>query len=137
MMRQPMVTSLLCACALGHGIVGGVSAELVVPREVLDAQQQRIEAIERACQATISVFGPASAGGGSGVVITADGYALSNFHVVKPSGDHMKCSLPDGKLYDAVVVGVTGSAIVACDGARVADCVRATAPEVASTVGFA
>ena len=47
------------------------------------------------------------------MVISSDGYALSNFHVVKPCGDHMKCGMPDGKLYDAVVVGVDPTGDVA------------------------
>lgn len=113
MTRYGMVTSLVCFCVLAAGIARGVSADVVVPPEVLQAQQQRIGAIKRACWATISVFGPGGSGGGSGVVITADGYALSNFHVVKPSGDHMKCSMPDGTLYDAVVVGVDPTGDVA------------------------
>ena len=44
-------------------------------------------------------------GGGSGVLMTADGYAITNYHVVEPCGEFMHCSLPDGQLYDAVLVG--------------------------------
>jgi S1-C subfamily serine protease len=77
-----------------------------VPKPVLDAQAQRVAAIAKATQCTISVFAKGGNGGGSGVLITPDGYALTNFHVVKPCGDHMLCSLPNGKLYDAVIVGI-------------------------------
>ena len=84
-----------------------------VPAAVLQAEQQRIDAIAKATRATIYVFSSSGGGGGSGVVITPDGYALTNFHVAKPSGDHMKCSLPDGKLYDAVVVGLDPTGDVA------------------------
>jgi S1-C subfamily serine protease len=52
------------------------------------------------------VFAKEGAGGGSGVVISPDGYALTNFHVVQPAGNYMKCSMADDKLYDAVVVGI-------------------------------
>ena len=45
-------------------------------------------------------------GGGSGVLISPDGYALTNFHVTAPCGAAMKCGLTDGKLYDAVIVGI-------------------------------
>ena len=45
-------------------------------------------------------------GGGSGVLISDDGYALTNFHVVAPTGPTMQCGLPDGVLYDAVLVGL-------------------------------
>ncbi|MDR0871531.1 MAG: trypsin-like peptidase domain-containing protein, partial [Planctomycetaceae bacterium] len=65
--------------------------------------------IESAMQATVAVF-PASvddqAGGGSGVVISPDGYAVTNFHVVQPCGPAMKCAMSDGVLYDSVVVGL-------------------------------
>ena len=46
-------------------------------------------------------------GGGSGVLISEDGYALTNFHVTSAArGPVMKCGLPDGMLYDAVLVGL-------------------------------
>ena len=65
--------------------------------------------IEGAMHTVIAVF-PADpdepAGGGSGVVISADGYAVTNFHVVQPCGPAMKCAMADGQLYDAVVVGL-------------------------------
>ncbi len=77
-----------------------------VPEPVLQAEQQRIEVVRRACQATIAIFGRGGRGGGSGVIITPDGYALSNFHVTSGAGVAMKCGLPDGKVYDAVIVGV-------------------------------
>ncbi|MDR0326730.1 MAG: trypsin-like peptidase domain-containing protein, partial [Planctomycetaceae bacterium] len=67
------------------------------------------DVIDRAMQATIAIF-PANpdddASGGSGVVISPDGYAVTNFHVVQPCGPAMKCGMSDGKLYDAVVVGL-------------------------------
>ncbi|MEC8557177.1 MAG: trypsin-like peptidase domain-containing protein [Planctomycetota bacterium] len=59
-----------------------------------------------ASAATISVFGLEGGGGGSGVVITRDGYALTNYHVSSAAGDHMRCSLNDGRIYDAVIVGI-------------------------------
>jgi len=74
--------------------------------EVKDAETRRIAAIAKATQPTISVFAKGGRGGGSGVVISPDGYALTNFHVVKPAGNYMQCSMPDGKLYDAVIVGI-------------------------------
>ena len=45
-------------------------------------------------------------GVGSGVVIDPEGYALTNFHVVQPSGPLMQAGLADRVLYDAVVCGI-------------------------------
>jgi S1-C subfamily serine protease len=89
------------------------ASSLAIPEPVLEFERQRIEAIAKASQPTISVFSPGGGGGGSGVVITSDGYALTNFHVSKPSGNFMKCSLPDGNLYDAVIVGLDPTGDVA------------------------
>ncbi|MCL2005581.1 MAG: trypsin-like peptidase domain-containing protein [Planctomycetaceae bacterium] len=67
------------------------------------------DVIDRAMQTVVSIFpaNPADdAGGGSGVVISPDGYAVTNFHVVQPCGPAMKCAMADGNLYDAVIVGL-------------------------------
>jgi S1-C subfamily serine protease len=84
-----------------------------VPDAVLQAEQQRVAAIAKAVQSAVSVFVPGGQGGGSGVVITPDGYALSNFHVTKPAGSYMKCSMADGGLYEAVIVGLDPTGDVA------------------------
>ena len=66
--------------------------------EVLSAQQERIRVIETAAKTSVSVFA-GSSGGGSGVLISPDGYALTNFHVVQPAGITMRCGLNDGQLH--------------------------------------
>jgi S1-C subfamily serine protease len=73
---------------------------------VLAAQRQRADAIAKASAATVAVFDSSGGGGGSAVLISPDGFALTNFHVTAPCGPAMKCGLPDGKLYDAVIVGI-------------------------------
>ncbi|MBX3412083.1 MAG: trypsin-like peptidase domain-containing protein [Pirellulales bacterium] len=73
---------------------------------VLAAEQARVDAIESVRPTVLAVFPAAGEGGGSGVVISPDGYALTNFHVVSGSGSHFKCGMADGKLYDAVLVGL-------------------------------
>ena len=83
-----------------------------VAPEVLAAQQQRIEVIARASQAAVAIFA-GEAGGGSGVLISADGYALTNFHVVQPAGVAMQCGLADGRQYEAVLVGLDPTGDVA------------------------
>lgn len=73
---------------------------------VLQAEQQRIEAMAQAAATTVAVFDSKGEGGGSGVVISPDGFALTNFHVTAPCGPAMKCGMSDGNVYDAVIVGI-------------------------------
>ncbi|WP_382305074.1 trypsin-like peptidase domain-containing protein [Herbiconiux sp. UC225_62] len=58
---------------------------------------------------TISVQSDQAAGTGSGVVLTDDGYIVTNTHVVTLDGatasPQIKVQTNDGKLYDATVVG--------------------------------
>jgi len=71
-----------------------------------EAERLRIEAVERALPATVCIFVPGGGGGGSGVLISPDGYALTNFHVSSPAGSYMRCGLSDGRIYDAVIIGI-------------------------------
>ncbi len=84
--------------ALGLSLVRGA-----VDKRVLEAEKKRIAAIEKVQPAVVAVM----TGGGSGVLIDEDGYALTNFHVTNAAGGPlMKCGLADGILYDAVLVGL-------------------------------
>jgi len=73
---------------------------------VEEAETRRIAAVERAMPATVAIFDAAGAGGGSGVLISADGYALTYFHVISTARDHVLCGLPDGRVYDGVLIGI-------------------------------
>lgn len=73
---------------------------------VLQAEAQRVAVIAKVAPAVLAIFSPTGSGGGSGVVISRDGYALTNFHVAQPCGKALKCGMPDGKVYDAVLVGI-------------------------------
>jgi S1-C subfamily serine protease len=73
---------------------------------ILAAEEKRIETIARISRSTLAIFDAKGQGGGSGVVVSSDGYALTNFHVVAPTGPAMKCGLADGRLVDAVLVGL-------------------------------
>ncbi|MEX2112757.1 MAG: trypsin-like peptidase domain-containing protein [Pirellulales bacterium] len=84
-----------------------------VDPEVLQAEADRVAVAERASQATVAIFANEGQGGGSGVVISPDGYALSNFHVTNEAGVAMECGMADGKLYDAVIVGIDPTGDVA------------------------
>ncbi len=90
-----------------------VSAEPDVPAAVLQAQADRVATIARARNSVVAIFGSRGSEGGSGIVISRDGYALTNFHVVVGTGAAMKSGLPDGRLYDTVIVGVDPTGDVA------------------------
>src|SRR5262249_60484861 len=77
-----------------------------VDRRVLDAESARIAVVEKLKPTVVAIFAKGGQGGGSGVLITADGYALTNFHVVAGLGPAMQCGLADGVLYDAALVGL-------------------------------
>ena len=72
---------------------------------VKESEAQRVAVIEKVKPAVVAIFSAGGQGGGSGVLIDEDGYALTNFHVTAGAGNVMKCGLPDGVLYDAVLVG--------------------------------
>ncbi len=107
--REP-VSSHVGGVSAGEGAESGPDTPL---QAVLDAEAERIAVIQRAKDPAVAIFSASGAGGGSGVVISPGGYALTNFHVVKPCGHAMKCGMPDGKLYDAVIVGVDPTGDVA------------------------
>ena len=102
----------ICLLGLAAGLSSAALADQV-PDPVLQAEQQRIAAVAKAVKAAVAVYANDGQGGGSGVVITPDGYALSNFHVTKPAGDYMQCGMADGQLYDAVIVGLDPTGDVA------------------------
>src|SRR5262245_28465697 len=74
--------------------------------DVLKAEADRVAVIEKISRPTIAIFDAGGQGGGSGVIISPDGYALTNFHVAGPTGPAMKCGLSDGRFLDAVLVGL-------------------------------
>ena len=79
--------------------------------DVLKAEARRVAAIEKVRPAVVAIFAPGGQGGGSGVLIDADGYALTNWHVVAGPGPagarpYVQCGLSDGVLYDAALVGL-------------------------------
>lgn len=82
------------------------AAPVEVDKAVIDAQKERIAAIKKVHPAVVAVCMPDGTGCGSGVLIDADGYALTNFHVVQATGPLPKAGLADGALYDAVVCGI-------------------------------
>jgi serine protease Do len=102
----PLVAGALGLCCQSFR-AGGADAprpELPkLPKAVLDAEARRVAVVQKVQPAVVAVM----TGGGSGVLVSDDGYALTNFHVVEAAhGPFMKCGLADGVLYDAVLVGL-------------------------------
>lgn len=89
------------------------SASVLAQQSLLDRQAARVETISRISPSVVCVMASSGEGGGSGVLISADGYAISNFHVTSGSGSFMKCGLSNGKLYDGVIVGIDPTGDVA------------------------
>jgi len=108
MKRPPslLLVAALCAAAQGDSPPAPNPA-------VIRAEAQRVAVMHRVKDSVLVIFASSGAGGGSGVIISPDGYALTNFHVVKPCGNAMKCGMADGQLYDAVIVGVDPTGDVA------------------------
>ena len=111
--RLRVSASALCPLLLALAIGFAPTARAEPDPAVLKAEAERVAVINKAKDAVLAVFASSGQGGGSGVVISPDGYALTNFHVVKPCGNAMKCGMADGKAYDAVVVGLDPTGDVA------------------------
>lgn len=100
MMHKNLRTATLVVCGLLLG--SAVSAQDIA----LKAQAERVAVVAKVKPTVVAVFARGGQGGGTGVVISEEGYALTNFHVVQPTGPTMKCGLADGILYDAVLVSI-------------------------------
>src|SRR5262245_13391208 len=118
------------ALALFAGLGAGLLLALV-PAEARDltkkvgvAEKKRVEVIKKFSPSVVAVMagGPGGLrGSGSGVLIDEEGYALTNWHVTGDRPFH-KCGLPDGKIYDAVLVEIGRASCrerVEGEGARV------------------
>jgi S1-C subfamily serine protease len=104
-MRDALTVMLL-------GVATAAAAQTQPDPAVVTAEARRVEVIRQATATAVSIFA-GDAGGGSGVLVSPDGYALTNFHVVQPAGPALRCGLADGRLYDAVLVGLDPTGDVA------------------------
>lgn len=103
----------LLPALLATAIPVAAQDRVTVSPEVLQAESARIATIERIAPSVVAIFAPGGQGGGSGVLISADGFAVTNFHVVQGLGPFMKCGLNDGNVYDAVLVSIDPTGDVA------------------------
>jgi putative serine protease PepD len=133
------LAALVAGALIGGGAGAGVATLLDDPEVArgtnASAQNVVIENPETATTATaaaakaapsvvtIYVASGGNAGSGSGVVLTEDGYVLTNNHVVAEAADGgtVQVRTADGTLYDATVVGTdvaSDLAVVRLDGAE-------------------
>jgi serine protease Do len=75
-------------------------------QSVEEREAARVDTVARITPSVVCVMAPDGNGGGSGVLISSDGFAISNYHVTSGCGNFMKCGLSDGNVYDAVIVGI-------------------------------
>ena len=75
---------------------------------VQQAETRRIEMLARIAPSVVCISNSQERGGGSGVVIDAEGYGLTNFHVVAGMLHTGRGwgGLSDGKLYELQVLGI-------------------------------
>jgi len=76
---------------------------------VLEDERARVEMLDRAAASVVCIFADrAPAGGGSGVIISPEGYGLTNFHVVQEFVESRRGygGLRDGRLYPLRVLGI-------------------------------
>jgi S1-C subfamily serine protease len=107
MPNQPSRREALAAALGGAGYLAFQPvAHADVPAQVKTAEAERIAVIAKVRPATAAVCFFGGKVCGSGVVISEDGYCLTNFHVVQPTGPIMQCGLDNGQLYDSVIVGM-------------------------------
>jgi S1-C subfamily serine protease len=87
-------------------VLSSVGVVDAVEPSVMEAQASRIDLVRKIAPAVVAIFASDGKGGGSGVLVSPDGYAVTNFHVVDKQGSFLKCGLNDGKIYDSVLVGI-------------------------------
>src|ERR1700692_2569653 len=58
-------------------------------QDALKSQADRVAVVARIKPSVVAIFASGGQGGGTGVLISDDGFALTNFHVVQPTGPTM------------------------------------------------
>lgn len=111
---RALVTALCLAAVVVCGAAAQAQERSAALEAALKAESQRVELIERLRKTVIAIFlavpegdeeeGQPRQGGGSGVIIDAEGHALTNYHVVREA-KKVNVGLSDGRVRTAVVKG--------------------------------
>ena len=84
-------------------------------QQLLEQEREFVALVDRLSPAVVCIFDAQQRGMGSGVLIDAEGYGLTNYHVVAGmiGSDADRGGLNDGKLYDLEVLGIDPTGDVA------------------------
>ena len=88
------------------------TGKLMTPAEVYAANVNSTVGITTSVTTNFWGFQTTSAASGSGFILTADGYVLTNYHVIESSSS-ISVTLYDGKSYDAALIGYDESSDIA------------------------
>jgi len=116
MFRTIALLAIFLTTVAARGEAPSATADVRDLTRVRAYERARVELIEQIRPATACIFPEGSRqGGGSGVVIDADGYGLTNFHVVAGMMENRKgqAGFDDKRLYDIEVLGVDPAGDVA------------------------
>jgi serine protease Do len=111
--RSPVAEPLFIDAILGPGDPGSGEPDRLPDDEALDAYSRTVSAVAERLAPSVANLrvsrrgrgGRSLDGGGSGVVITADGFLLTSAHVVAASRSVIRASFVDGRELEATVVG--------------------------------
>src|SRR5262245_33559475 len=101
--RRWVRLAVAAVVAAGAGVA--VSPAPAADDAVTAAEAGRVAVVAKISPAVVCVCSYGGGVVGSGVLISPDGYALTNFHVTDSISPVMQGGLSDGLLYDAVIVG--------------------------------
>jgi S1-C subfamily serine protease len=107
--RPPAAPAVATATPNANVTSGGTTTTTVTHEDITDvvaAAKDSVVTLTSVIGATRGPFGGTATGIGSGVILTADGYTLTNRHVVEGSTS-LKATLADGSEYPATVVTVS------------------------------
>ncbi len=103
-----LTATLVFPWATSEVNAGEIAPDVETGSLAIRAETDRIELIARLTPTVVCIFNERQMGGGSGVLIDAQGYGITNYHVVASllGTRHGLAGLSDGKMYELEVLGI-------------------------------